>query len=170
MGNFWATSDGQKATGEVKENSFDDTPLAKGDYNSIIETAEVNEWQGERTVNFKTRALDLNRVLFPKLRVFDKDEKKRDRAIQLLVKCANSVGVKLPEGEPDDIWLSKLCDKPLTIKYDVYKFTPAGETEEKTGNFIINFEAKGHKAGGQTSKPATTRKAPDIDPDSDVPF
>lgn len=164
---FWATSDGNQATGEVQENNFD--PLPKGDYLSIIESAEVKEYEGERTVNFKARAVESNRVVFPKLRVFDSDDKKRDRAINLLVKLANSVGVPLPKGEPDDLWLSKLCDKPVVVKYDVFAFTPPGKSEEVTGNFIINFSAKGEKAGGAKpqSKPAQQFNG---DTDSDVPF
>jgi len=172
---FWNTSSGEAATGEVQENNFE--PLPKGDYLSLLESAEIKEYEGERTINFKARAIESNRVVFPKLRVFDSDDKKRDRAIQLLVKLANSVGVPLPKGEPDDIWLSKLCDKPLIIKYDVFTFTPPGKSEEITGNFIINFEAKGAKAG--SAKPAGNKPGPQpaaqpapnfSDTDDDIPF
>lgn len=180
---FWKTSTGEQATGEVQENNFD--PLPDGYYPTMEEEIKINEYQGKRTIQMKSRVIGegfgKNRVLFLKLNAFDEDEKKRDRAINLLVKLANTLGVPLPKNEPDDTWLSKLTDKPHQTKLQKYAFIPNGGTETKVGNFIANFEdlkykpeVKGAvKAGPVKAKSMQMAEAGiDSDPDSirDVPF
>ena len=151
MASFWATSSGEQATGEVQENSFD--PLPKDWYKSMFESASIDEYEGEKKVKFKARVVGegfgKNRVLFLNLKCWDEDEKKRDRAIQVLVKIFNILGVKLPKAEPDDADLSELVDKPLDLLLDVW------EINDKSGNWLVNAESKGTKAGGGApDKPA----------------
>lgn len=176
---FWDTSDGVKATGEVKENDFD--PLPDGYYQTMEEEIKINEYQGKRTIQMKSRVIGegfgKNRVLFLKLNAFDEDEKKRDRAINLLVKLANTLGVPLPKNEPDDTWLSKLTDKPHQTKLQKYAFIPNGGTETKVGNFIANFEdlkykpeIKGAVKAGPVKKAAPVQMAEVVDTDPDIPF
>lgn len=176
---FWQTSAGQQATGEVKENDF--APLAKGWYTSIFESAEVDEYQGERKIKLKARVVGegpgKNRVLFLNLKAFEGEkvtEKQRDRAINLLVKLYQITKSKLPDGEPDDRSLSQLTDKPLDLLLDVW------EVDGKDGNWLVNAEAKGTKAGGAATKPAaksekakaapTAREPGEDEPDDDIPF
>jgi hypothetical protein len=174
MTSFWATSNGEKATGEVTESNFD--PLPKAWYKSMFESASIDEYEGEKKVKFKARVVGegfgKNRVLFLNLKCWDEDEKKRDRAIQLLVKIFNILGVKLPKAEPDDADLSELVDKPLDLLLDVWDW------EGKSGNWLVNAEAKGVKAGSEPAKVApkkpgavpTKREPGDDDMDDDIPF
>jgi hypothetical protein len=176
---FWKTSTGEDATGDVKENDFE--PLPDGYYQTMQEEVKINNYQGERTIQLKTRVVGegygKNRVLFLKLKAFDEDEKKRDRAINLLVKLANTLKVKLPNGEPDDIWLSKLTDKPHQTKLQKYNFK-TDDGKQLEGNFIANFEdlkfvpeVKGAVKAG-TKPAARVNMTTDSDPSSivDVPF
>jgi hypothetical protein len=178
---FWKTSNGQEATGEVQENNFD--PLPDAYYPTMQEEVKINEYQGERTIQFKTRVIGegfgKNRVLFLKLKAFDEDEKKRDRAINLLVKLANTLGVPLPKNEPDDTWLSKLTDKPHQTKLQKFDFK-ADDGKQITGNFIANFEdlkykpeVKGAvKAGPAKAAPKAEapQSAVEAGIDDDIPF
>lgn len=167
---FWATSDGQQATGEVQENSFD--PIPKSWQLSMLETAEVDEYEGVRKIKLKARIIDgtyKNRVIFLNLKAFEGEGIKpaqRDRAIQLLVKLAQVTKTKLPNGEPDDIWLSQLTDKPVELYLDVYEVTKR-DGGKATGNFLINVAAKGENAGKE-SKPAPSMAGGAVD--ADIPF
>lgn len=181
MSSFWNTSEGTKATGEVQENN-DFAPLAKGDYISMIEEASVDEYQGVKKIKFKARVVGdgagKNRVLFLNLKCWDADSAKRDKAIQLLVKIFGICKAKLPNGEPDDVSLSQLCDKPISLKLGVWEI----KEENKSGNWLINAEAVGAKAGGAPKAAEVTKKkvvsnmpataAPNAfaDMDDDIPF
>jgi hypothetical protein len=151
---FWSMSDGTTATGNVTENDF--APVPKGWYPSMLEEVSKNEYQGTESVQVKAR-LENNRVLFLKLKCWDVDSKKRDRAINVLVAIANSVGVALPNGEPDDRWLAKLTDKRVELMVDVWDF------EGKQGNWLVNARAIGKAA------PVPTTKQDKV-ADDDIPF
>lgn len=180
---FWTTSAGQVATGEVAGGDFEDH-LPKGKYKCIIEEAKTREFEGVRSIQLSARVIDgekKNRLSFLKINAWADDDKKRDRAINILVRLAGIVGVPLPDGEPDDMWLSKLTDKPLIIDIGVFEI-PSGEAKGKKVNFIQTVESC-----GKTIKPAAkpvARKpapapvvedaeqeeyAPDLE-DSDIPF
>ena len=168
---FWTTSAGQEATGDVQESNFD--PLPRGWYLSMLESVEVDEYEGQKKVKIKARVVGdgpgKNRVLFLNLKCFagsDIKETARDRAIQVLVKMYNICKAKLPNGEPDDASLSQLVDKPMDLMLDVWEL----EDKSKSGNWLMNVEAKGTKAGGisapkTTAKP--TQKPADREPGSD---
>ena len=150
MASFWSTSSGEKATGEVKE-SEGFAPLPKDWYKAIFESATVDEYEGKKKIKFKTRivgeGLGKNRVMFLGLKCWDEDEKKRDRAIQLMVKVFNTLGVKLPKNEPDDDDLSELADKPLDIHIDT--FIPKDGSRPEGYAFIVNVDGKGVQAGAK---------------------
>ena len=151
MASFWSTSDGEKATGEVVESSGFD-PLPKDWYISMLESVTVDEYQGQKKIKLKARVVGdgfgKNRVLFLGLKCWDDDEAKRDRAIQILVKMFNILGVKLPKGEPDDDDLADLVDKPIDLMLDEWEMENS-KGELKSGNWLVNVEAKGTKAGKQ---------------------
>lgn len=167
---FWQTSEGKKATGDVPENDF--SPLKKDWYTCIFETVDVNEYQGERKVKLKTRVIGEgygnNRVLFLNLKAFEGSnvsEKQRDRAINLLVKLYQITKSKLPDGEPDDRSLSQLTDKPIDLLLDVW------ELDGKEGNWLVNAEAKGTKAGVKKEDAAPKKKTDQFEDDEDqIPF
>ena len=179
MSSFWQTSAGTEANGEVQENGFD--PLPKGNYLSMLESVEVDEYQGQKKVKIKARVIGegfgKNRVLFLNLKCFsgpDIKEETRDRCINILVKMYNICKAKLPNGEPDDASLSQLVDKPMILKLDVWEL----EDKSKSGNWLVNVDSKGAKAGGEEKKPAPKPSAKKPEParepgeydDDDIPF
>jgi len=169
---FWTTSAGEQATGEVKENDFE--PLPKDWYLSMLESVEVDEYEGQKKVKIKARVIGegfgKNRVLFLNLKCFpgeDIKEKARDRAIQVLVKMYNICKAKLPNGEPDDASLSQLVDKPMNLMLDVW------EIDGKSGNWLQNVESKGVKVVKSTVEktPVVKKQVPTEDDDGDsIPF
>lgn len=177
---FWDLSSGTQATGEVADNNFD--PLKKGWYTSLLEEVSIDEYEGERKIKLKARVVGegegKNRVLFLNLKAFEGEkvtEKQRDRAINLLTKMAQIMKIALPNKEPDDIWLSKFIDKPIDLMLDVW------EIDDKFGNWLVNVEAKGEKAGTavaskapakSAARPVAKAAAPaaNNDDDDDIPF
>ncbi|MGN6704392.1 MAG: DUF669 domain-containing protein [Burkholderiaceae bacterium] len=173
---FWQTSSGEKASGEVSDNNF--APLPKGDYTAMFESAEIKVWEGIRSINLKTRILSdfgKNRVLFFTIRAWDEDEKKRDRALNLLVKIHEVLGVPLPEDEPDDVSLSRITDKPIIIKTDVWKIEESG----KSGNWLVNVKSVNDTGSDKPATSAPTGRVGGTKPvastfagieDEDIPF
>ena len=179
MSSFWSTSSGEQATGEVKEINFD--PLPKGWYLSMLESVEVDEYEGQKKVKIKARVIGegegKNRVLFLGLKCFPGEkikEETRDRAIQILVKMYNICKAKLPNGEPDDASLSQLVDKPMNLMLDKW------EINDKSGNWLMNVEAKGVVVGDKkeqkptakssSKKPEQEQEPGEDDEDPDCPF
>ena len=174
MSSFWSTSSGEQATGEVKESNFN--PLPKDWYLSMFESVEVDEYEGQKKVKIKARVIGegegKNRVLFLGLKCFPGEkikEETRDRAIQILVKMYNICKAKLPNGEPDDASLSQLVDKPINLMLDKW------EINDKSGNWLMNVEAKGVVVGDKkdqkpTAKPSSKKQDPVYDDDDDIPF
>lgn len=170
---FWNTSTGEQATGEVQETNFD--PIPKSWQTCMLETAEVDEYEGQRKIKMKARVVDgeyKNRVIFMNLKAFegpDIKDSQRDRAIQMLMKLYQVTKAKLPNGEPDDRSLAQLTDKPVDLYLDVWKITKANG-DEATGNFLINVAAKGENVGkaAAANKPAPMMAKGDAD--IGVPF
>lgn len=169
---FWQTSAGQEATGEVQDNDFKPVPLAW--YKSMFESVTVDEYEGVKKVNMKTRIIGdgpgNNRVIFLSLKCWDGDDKKRDRAINLATRISNILGVKQPECEPDDKYFSQWVDKPIDLYIDVWELD-----DGKSGNWLKNVEAKGSKAGGAvvakpSAKPSKKSRDPEDHGDDDIPF
>ncbi len=172
MSSFWKTSAGSEATGEVNEMSFD--PLPKGWYTSMLEEVSVDEYEWQKKIKIKARVVGegagKNRVLFLNLKAFEGPDIKdtaRDRAIQVLVKMYAVCKAKLPNGEPDDRSLSQLIDKPMDLMLDKW------EINDKSGNWLVNVEAKGEKAGAmaEAAKKMPNKTKPGYeDVESDIPF
>lgn len=182
---FWQTSSGEKATGEVQENSSGFDPLPKEWYTCMLEEVGVNDYQGKRSIRIKARVVQeqyKNRVLFLSLKCFEFDgpdykESTRDNAIQKLVKLYQICKAKLPDGEPDDRSLGQLIDKPVDLMLDVW------EIDDKSGNWIVNVRARGEvvnaKSVAKTTakpsfkaepKPAPVHGGGFDDMDDDIPF
>ncbi len=168
MSSFWTVSNGQQATGEVADNNFD--PLAKGDYPGMLEAAELKTWEGVQTVSLKfspSVAPHEKRKLFLTLKCWDTDSKKRDRAINVLMKLFQVTKAAMPSGEPTDADLAKLCNKPVTLKLDVWET----EDKAKSGNWLVNASEAG-AAVVKKSAPARAAAAPAADSDfeENIPF
>jgi len=172
---FWTKSTGEQATGNVADNDF--SALPEGAYKCIISKAEVKQYQGDYYINMRFDVVEgtfAKRIVFGRLNCWHSEDKKRDRAIELLMKAYSVTNTKVPDDEPTDTDLVKLCDKPLMVKFG--NFTPEGKTEAM--NFIQNFEAISKTVTPRTPKnvPAAAKPAqvaePSLDGDvtDDIPF
>lgn len=162
---FWSTSTGEKATGEVKENDF--KPIPKGWYKQVFESIEIKDSvQYGKSINLKARIqgpTNANRAIFTSLKPWDANEKKSDRAKNVLVAMYNAVGVALPKAEPDETSLDKLCNKSVEALYDVYEFEN-DKGEKIDGNWLVNVR-------GSSAKEAKKSEPKMVDAEDDpIPF
>lgn len=102
-----------------------------------------------------------NRVLYQKLRIWDNDGKKRNRALMMLAAIDQNAGgvISGQSKDPDDALLARaLPNKPMLIKLDVW------EIDGKSGNWICAVSPK--PTGDLPPVPAPTPK-PTAD---EIPF
>jgi hypothetical protein len=134
---------------------------------AYIEDAELEHSRegDEQYVSLKWRVSKpteiANRVLFQKLKIWDKDQKKRTRAFMMLAAIdANAGGVIAGQSkDPDDALLSRaLLNKPMLIKLDVW------EIDGKQGNWICAVAPR--PTGELPPMPAPTSKLTD----DEIPF
>lgn len=185
MSNFWSTSDGQTAQnndgkfemggGELAPIPDDENVLA------VAEEAKNNEYQGETYINIKWRVSKpeqyANRVIFQKVRVFDKDQSKADKAKRMLAAIASNAGGGLfttmqqrNETAPSDISLSQICNRPMVLKMGVWEL----DDKSKNGNWVKAVAPM--KSNGSAQQPApqpqVQQPAPAADDGfiDDIPF
>lgn len=188
---FWATSDGSSAQisdGKFDAGSVDLAPIPED--TCVLATAEEaknSEYQGDEYLNIKWRVAKpaeyANRVIFQKVRVYDKDPSKADKAKRMLAAIAANAGGGLfaameqrGEERPSDMSLAQLCNRPMVLKlgiWEIFAKNPDG-TEDKTkkekdGNWV---KAVSPKAGTQAAPaPAPAPKPAPVDTlDDDIPF
>lgn len=173
---FWTTS-----TGEVvaQEKEFDmgggkSQPIPEGTRAvSFVEEAKETEYNGERYYNLKWKVATgdyKNRVTFQKVRAFDSNPAKRDKALKMLMAINMNCGGKLHQLEtaPTDMDLmTNICNKPMMVEYAVWEMEG-----RDPGNWIKAVSS----AKGAASKPAAQKPAvaaptePPMDFDDDIPF
>jgi hypothetical protein len=174
MASFWSMSDGSKPTGEVSEPGVF-KPIINTWCKTTIEQAIVKEWEGVKSINLKVHVVDgehKNRTLYLKLKTWDKEESKRDRAINIATKISKILGVDEPKSEPDDDYFAQWQDGFIDILIDT--FYPKDGSKPDGHLWIVNVEAKGTKAGG-AAKPAAkpagkAKRDPGDDEGEDAPF
>jgi len=182
---FWSMSDGSKATGIVPESN-DFVPLPKAQYLTMLESMTIDEYQGAKKIKGKARIIGdgpyKNRVVFFNVKCWDEDPKAHDRAVNLLKKMHDVMGVAMPEYEPDDEHLSKLQDKPLMMSLEIWRIfekdAAGNDTDvvKNEGNWVRDVAPKGAKAGGAVKvapkAAAKLAREPGMDEDEgqDVPF
>lgn len=135
------------------------------------------EYQGERYINARWDVLDgeyKKRVIFQKIKVFEADEKKADKARTMLAAIDANCGGKLQalEGEPTDMDLMKyLTNKPMLIRVGVW------DLNGNKGNWVQMVSSA---SGAPASTPAAAKPksapkkeeapADDSNSDGDIPF
>ena len=163
---FWNLSDNTTPSG----NSFDmggggiipaDTSVL-----AACDEAKLDEYEGEEFISLRWTVLApaeyANRKVFQKIRVFDKSDKKADKAKRMLTAIDANAGGKLMASGllPDDAMLTKcLVNKPMVLKLQVW------EINGKSGNWVA---AVAPRASGQAAPAAVVPPAQDYS--SDVPF
>ncbi|HEY4714778.1 MAG TPA: hypothetical protein VIH30_11140 [Aquirhabdus sp.] len=104
---------------------------------AAVEEAKISEYQGEQTINLKWRVLKpeayAKRVIFQKIKCWDTDKEKADKAVQMLAAIDANCGGKLMKSgaEPTDMGLqSALLNKPMVLNLQVWAI------DDKKGNWI----------------------------------
>lgn len=150
---------------------------------AVCEEAKVGEYEGNRYISIKWRVHKpeayQNRVIFQKLKVFEKDADKARKAKQMLFAIGTNAGGKLfdamkaaNESEPSDTSLTRVTNVPMVLKLGVWEL----DDKSKNGNWVqaVSPYSKGSKTPEAAPKPAAKPKpAPDPVADSfddDIPF
>jgi hypothetical protein len=161
---FWNLSDNTNAAavgttfetggGDIEPIPNNTTVLAAPD------EAKIDSYEGEQYISMRWSVLEpkeyRNRKVFQKIRVFDADAKKADKAKRMLAAIdANAGGQLIASGEmPSDALLTKcLVNKPMLLKLQIW------EMNDKKGNWVSAVAPR----NGASPKPANPV-------DQDVPF
>lgn len=160
---FWQTSDGKTATqttgafesgGSIELIPENTTCLA------MITEANIAEYQGDEYINLAWTVTKpdayKNRKVFQKVRIFDIETKKRDKALQMLAAIDKNAGGKLAKIDtaPTNETLLNIMQKQMLIKVMVW------DMNDKKGNWIAAVSPR-----------QTQETAPAPEPvDDDIPF
>jgi hypothetical protein len=137
MASFWNVEGEDVRESEVKENSFDNTPVPVGWYAGILDKAEIKESDYGKSIKLQADlkvGKDMKKC-FLSLKCWEDDPKKRKRAIQMYSLLFKSLGKSPPDAEPDDEILSQLLGKKLGFKIEVYDMT-GDDGKQLTGNWL----------------------------------
>ncbi len=136
---------------------------------ATADEAKWSEYDGDRYINIKWVVLapdaHKDRVLFQKIKVFEADPMKAQKAKNMLAAIDfNASGGKLVQSgqEPTDETLSQhLCHSPMYLKLMVWEMEINGE--EKSGNWVQQVAPK-------NKQPAQQAPAASTNHDDEVPF
>ena len=171
---FFTLSDHSSASetgGEFETGGGNIEPIPSG--TTVLaapDEAKVDDYQGARFISIRWVVLQpdeyANRKIFQKVRVWDHDSKKSDKAKRMLAAIDTNAGGKLLASgeEPDDHGLTvALVNKPMMLKLQVWEMD-RDDGSKASGNWISAVAPR----NGSAPKPAP---APDVAGDpNDVPF
>lgn len=174
---FFTTSTGdnlaQNQTGNFTMGGDDFAPIPKDTrVLVIVEEAKISEYQGDRYINIKWDIAQpkefKGRKIFQKIKVFDTDPSKRDKALRMLAAIDANAGGKLAAAgvEPTDQSLSSaLSAKMMVLKLGVW------DMNGKTGNWVqeVSKHNGAAAAAKPVAKPAPVQQATAVE-DDDIPF
>jgi hypothetical protein len=168
---FWQTSEGKSATTEATgkfEASASYELIPDGTTAlAIITKPSIEQYNGDEYINVewtiaKPEAYK-NRKVFQKVRVWDSNPKKADKAKAMLANIDKNAGGKLAklDKDPTNESLAVLTGKTMLIKILIWSI------DDKTGNYIGAVSPR----TTEEAAPAPTPKPVEIDDDNfDVPF
>lgn len=180
---FWNTTEGDKVENSGNyEVSTGIEPMPEGtDAISMPTEAKWDEYQGRRHIKIRWDVVDgpyKNRWVPQKLWVLgnnpnldndkDKQRKQADKHKRMLAAIDANAGGKLfaNDGEPTDMQLaSALCNKPMMVKYGVWKDS---QTDEPKGNWVMAVQGRVSQQQKQAASKETQQKVDDFD--DDIPF
>jgi len=163
---FWDLSDGNKAESNGSMDMGGNMePIPNGtELLALIDEAKLDSYEDDTYVSLRwtVQAPEQykNRKIFQKVRVFDADATKADKAKRMLMAIDHNCGGKLAEsGEaPGDHNLAAaLCAKPMMIKVQIW------EINDKSGNWVSSVAAR------DTSPAPVSQAQPEVKPDG-IPF
>ena len=159
---FFTTSTGENAaataTGEFSAGGGDFAPIPKDTrVLPMCDEAKISEYQGQSYINLKWSIAQpkeyKGRVIFQKIKCWEADASKRDKALRMLAAIDANAGGKLAASgaEPTDLSLqTSLTAKPMVLKLGVW------DIEGKTGNWVQ--EVSKHQPKPGTAAPAPSPK------------
>jgi hypothetical protein len=167
---FWNLSDNTSAseTGKSFEMGGGDMEPIPANTSVLAapDEAKLDNYEGDEYISLRWTILApkeyANRKVFQKIRVFDPDTKKSDKAKRMLAAIDSNAGGQLIASgqEPTDALLTKcLVNKPMLLKLQVW------EMNDKKGNWVAAVSPRA--ATNDTPAPAT-KAAADIG--DNVPF
>ena len=168
---FWTTSEGKSATTEATgkfEASASYELIPDGTTAlAIITKPSIEQFQGDEYINVEWTIVKpdafKNRKIFQKVRVWDNNPKKADKAKSMLANIDKNAGGKLAklDKDPTNETLQVLTGKTMLIKILIWSI------DDKTGNYIGAVSPR----TTEEAAPAPTPKLVEIDDDNfDVPF
>ena len=166
---FWQTSEGKSATdttGKFESNGGIALIPENTTCLAMIIEANIAEYQGDEYINLawtinKPDAYK-NRKVFQKVRVFDADTKKRDKALNMLAAIDKNAGGVLAQfnAAPTNVTLLQIMNKPMLIKVMVW------DMNDKKGNWVAAVSPR------STEEPVPVQAKPVVNDgfDPDIPF
>lgn len=147
---FWAIEEEEiNGTMEMGGGDFEPIP-SKTQVLAIPCEVKWDEYQDERYISIQWNILQpseyKNRRIFQKIKVFDKDEKKKIKAQKMLAAIDhNAKGGLLASGkEPTDASLQKaLLNKPMVLMLMVWEIEDMQSGSVRRGNWISAVSPKG---------------------------
>ena len=165
---FWQTSEGKSATDTTgKFESGGGIALIPENTTclAMITEANIANYEGNEYINLawtvnKPDAYK-NRKVFQKVRIFDAETKKRDKALNMLAAIDKNAGGKLSKSDsaPTNETLFFLMQKPMLIKVMVW------EINDKTGNWVAAVSPRSVEEPVQVAQAQV-----EIISDDDIPF
>lgn len=164
---FWDNIESTE-TAEMGGGSFE--PIPEGtQVLAAIEEIEWSDYNGETYISAKWAVLRpdnyKNRKVFQKIKVFEKDSKKAEKAKRMLAAIdKNASGGKLMAlgSQPTDTDMMRhLAGKQMILKLGVW------EMNGKSGNWVMTIAPK---IGQQAPAPAPAPANVDADFDADIPW
>ena len=185
---FFTTSTGENAaataTGEFSAGGGDFAPIPKDTrVLAMCDEAKISEYQGQSYINLKWSIAQpkeyKGRVIFQKIKCWESDASKRDKALRMLAAIDANAGGKLAASgaEPTDLSLqTSLTAKPMVLKLGVWEL----EDKSKSGNWVQEVSKHQPKPGTAAPapatkpqpapKPAAVAQSTGVDMDDDIPF
>lgn len=168
---FFDLSDGKNATegdGTFDSNTSMEPMPDNTELLAMIDEAKWDEYEGDQYISLRWSVMApeeyKNRKVFQKVRVFETDSAKSDKAKRMLGAIDKNAGGKLAASgaaPTDESMTGALCHKPMMVKVRVW------EINDKKGNFISSVAPRGAGAPHASAQPAA---APAQGADDDIPF
>lgn len=176
---FWNLSDNNpiEKSGSFEIGGGDIEPIpAKTQVLFAPDEAKFDSYDGEEYISLRWNVLQpkeyANRKVFQKLRVFDSDPKKADKAKRMLAAIDTNAGGKLlasGEAPTDQSLTSCLVNKPMLGLLQVWEMDQ-DDGSKKRGNWVSAVSPRGN---GQAHKAPESKTEPPVennDFDDDVGF
>ena len=179
---FFTTSTGENAaataTGEFSAGGGDFAPIPKDTrVLAMCDEAKISEFQGQSYINLKWSIAQpkeyKGRVIFQKIKCWEADASKRDKALRMLAAIDANAGGKLAASgaEPTDLSLqTSLTAKPMVLKLGFWEL----EDKSKSGNWVQEVSKHQPKPGtaapAPAPKPQPAPQSTGVDMDDDIPF